>query len=259
MSTKLLIEELEPGMDELFQRLIPDLMDWQGATADEIETIDQIVREISGAGMPKFYRWFLMRMGHSMGKFGYHDMDYSVATILSWYNGNFEDDGSKFFKIGHTSEPELELHMYYDFNYPARDDARVTMRQAEGGEDYRDFETFREMLATKAVSIHAGRFPVFCTGTMLSDNDILSQLDPVMDSLGFKKPAIPTGPRCGLYEGRQAIMVTTSSLDLGTESCGFMLGGNDANSVRNVLGTITTETEFTLNVKNDPRQLKERS
>lgn len=254
-----LIEELEPGMDELFQRLIPDLMDWQGATADEIETIERIVRKISGDGMPKFYRWFLMRMGQSMGRFSDPDMDYSAPAVVSWYSNDFEDDGSKFFKIGHTSEPELELHMYYDFNYPARDDARVTMRQAEGGEDYKQYETFREMLAAKAVSIHAVRFPVLCTGTMLNDNDILSQLDPLMDSLGFKKPAIPTGPRCRMYEGSQAIMFTKGSLDFGTESCGFMLGGIDANILRNVLGTIATETEFILEVKDDPRQLKERS
>jgi len=246
-------------MDELFRRLIPDLMDWQGATVDEIEKIEQIVREISGDDMPKFYRWFLMRMGHSMGRFSYSDMDYSAPTIISWYGNDFEDDGSKCFKIGHTSEPELELHMYYDFNYPARDDARVTMRQAEGGEDYRQFETFREMLATRAGAIRARRFPVFCTGTMLNENNILTQLDPVMDSLGFKKSAIPTGPRCELYEGRQVIMVVSSSLDLETDSCGFMLGGIDANIVRNVLGAIATETEFTLDVKNDPRQLKGRS
>ncbi len=255
----MLIDELEPEMDELFQRLVPDLMDWHGATTDEIVTIEQIIRKISGNGMLKFYRWFLLRMGHSMGNFSYPDMDYSAPTVISWYSNDFEDDASKLFKIGHTSEPELELHMYYDFNYPARDDARVTMRQAEGGEDYRQFETFREMLATKAVSTHVARLPLFCIGTMLNDNDILSQLDPVMESLGFKKPAIPTGSRCGLYEGRGASMVMTGSLDLETNSCGFMLGGSDSNVVRNVLGTITTETEFVLAVQNDPRQLKERS
>jgi len=250
------VEELEPGMDELFQRLIPDLMNWQGATADEIEKIEQIVRKISGHDLTKFYRWFLVRMGHSMGKFSYYDMDYSAPTVISWYGEDFEDDGSKFFKIGHTSEPELELHMYYDFNYPERDDARVTMRQAEGGEDYRQFETFREMLATKAAQIHAVEFPVFCTGTIV-DDDILPQLDPVMDSLGFNKPNIPTGPRCGLYEGSQATMVTISSMDFGLKSCGFGLGGIDANILRNILGTIATETDFILDVKNDPRRISD--
>jgi len=252
----MLVEELEPEMDELFQRLIPDLMNWQVATTDEIEKIEQIVKKISGNELPKFYRWFLMRMGQSMGGFSYHDMDYSAATVLSWYGDSFEDDGSKFFKIGHSSEPELELHMYYDFNYPARDDARVTMRQAEGGEDYKQFETFREMIATKAASIHAVKFPVFCNGTILSDDDILPQLDPILESLGFKKPEIATGPRCGLYEGLLATMVTTGSMDIGLNSCGFVLGGSDANILRNILATIATETNFILNVKNDPRRLR---
>lgn len=249
------IEELEPGMDELLQRLIPDLMDWQGATADEVEKIARIVRKITGHDLPKFYRWFLMRMGHSMGKFSYDDMDYSAPTVISWYDEDFEDDGSKFFKIGHTSESELALHMYYDFNYPERDDARVTVRHAEGGEDYKQFETFRERLATTAAQIHAIRFPVFCTGTLVDAADILPQLDPVLDSLGFKKPNIQTGPRCGLYEGRQATMVTTGSMDLGLESCGFGLGGIDANILRNILGTIETETAFSLVVEDDPRRL----
>jgi len=253
----MLAEELEPGMDELFKRLIPDFMNWQGATPDEINKVNQIIKKISGNDMPKFYRWFLIRMGKSMGKFSYRDMDYSLASVLSWYGEGFEYDGSKLFKIGHTSEPELELHMYYDFNYPARDDARVTMRRADGGEDYKEFETFREMLATKAAQIHAVRFPVFCTGTMLNENDILPLLDPLMDRLGLKKPDIPTGLRCGLYAGSQATIVTTGTLDLGAESCGFVLGGIDASSLRTVLGAIETETSFILKVKDDPRRLRD--
>lgn len=249
------IEELEPGMDELIQRLVPDLMNWQGSTAYEIEKIEKIVRKISGHDIPKFYRWFLMRMGQNMGEFSFHAMDYSAATILSSYNEDL-DDGTKFFKIGHTSELELDLHMYYDFNNPARDDARVTMRQAEGGEDYKQYETFREMLATKAAHINVSRFPVGCIGVLQSDNDILLQLDPVMDGLGFKKSAIPAGPRCGIYEGNQSTLVTTGSLDFGTESCGLVMGSVDGNILRNILGTIETGTDFILEVENDPRQLR---
>lgn len=251
----MLIEELEPEMDELFQRLIPEYMNWQGSTTEEVEKIEQIVRKVSGNNMPKFYRWFLMRMGQSMGEFRYHDMDYSAATVLSLYGRFFEDDGSKFFKIGHTSEPELGLHMYYDFNHPKRDDARVTMQQAEGGENYKQFETFREMLAIKVASIHAVRLPEFFNGTMLNDDGILSQLDPVMDSLGFKKLAIPTGPRCGLYLGSKATMIVTGSMDLEPDSCGFGLGG-DVNSIRNILGVIATDTDFIIDVKDDPRRLR---
>ena len=234
-------------------------MDWQGATTDEIEMIEQIVRKISGDGMPKFYRWFLMRMGHSMGKFSYPDMDHSASAVISWYGNGFEDDGSMFFKIGHSSEELMRLHMYYDFNYPARDDARVTMRDAEGGDDYKRYETFREMLAVKAAHVNALRRPDFCTGTLQGNDAVLPQLDPVMNRLSFTKPNIPTGSRCGLYEGSQAIMITTGSIGLGIKTCGFVLGGSDSIVLRNILGTIETATDLTLRVKDDPRQLKERS
>jgi hypothetical protein len=251
-------EELEPGMDEFFHRRIPDLMDWEGSSAEEVEKIERIVREFYSRDLPKLYRWFLLRMGRSMGKFSYPDMDYSASTVLSWYGEYFADDGTKLFKDGHSADSELELHMYYDFNYPIRDDARLTLRQAEGGEDYRHFETFREMLATKAAHIHAIKFPEYCIGTLVGAADILPQLDPVLDSLGFKKPNIPTGPRCGLYEGSQATLVTTGSLDLGLESCGFALGGIDAKILSAILGTIATETDLILDVKDHPRQLEKR-
>lgn len=152
----------------------------------------------------------------------------------------------------------MELHMYYDFNFPARDDARVTLRAAEGGDDYKRYETFREMLAVKAAHVNALRWPDFCTGTLHGNDAVLPQLDPLMNRLGFTKPNIPTGPRCGLYEGRQAIMVTTGSIALGIKTCGFVLGGINSTALRNILGTIAAETDLILDVKNDPRQLKER-
>lgn len=250
-----MVEELEPGMDELFRKLIPNRMNWQGATVDEIDRIEKIVRKVAGHDMPKFYRWFLIRMGHSMGSFGYVDMDYSAPTVLSWYDEGFVDDGSKFFKIGDASEIELELHMYYDFSHPARDDALVTMRRAEGGEDYKEAETFREMLVSHAARFHASDFPVSCRGTLVDKNYILPQLDPVMETLGFKKLDVRAGLRCGLYEGSQALMSIDSPMEVGPEACGFALGGVDADTLRRVLGTIATETNFVLDVEDDPRQL----
>lgn len=254
---KVLVEELEPEMDELFQKLVPDLMDWQAATPHEVDRIERLIRTITDNDVPKFYRWFLLRMGRSMGGFAYHEMDYSAPTLLSWYDQEFEDNGSRFFKIGHTSEPELQLHMYYDFDHPARNDACVTMRRDDGGEDYKQFETFREMLATKAVQIYASRFPAFCSGAMVSDDDILPRLDAMTDRLGLKRLKIPVGPRCGLYSGGQVTMVTTCSMDLDPDSCGFALGGSDREVLRKVLGTIAMETSFFLDVQDDPRRLSE--
>ena len=248
-------EELEPELEALLHRVVPDLMNWQGSSEADIDKVEQVLSNISGLHIPKFYRWFLMRMGHSMGDLGFEDMDYSASSVLTWYEEGIEDDGAKFFKIGHSSESEMELHMYYDFNFPARDDARVTMRQAEGGEDYGQFDTFREMLATRVAQIHAIRLPIFCTGTMVGNEDILPALEPVLEASGFAKSSIPAGDRCGIFEGQDVILITTGSMDIGLQSCGFVLGGQEANDVRLILGAIDSETDFLLDVNNDPRHL----
>jgi len=159
------------------------------------------------------------------------------------------------FKIGHTSEPELQLHMYYDFSHPKRDDARVTMREADGDEDYKRYETLREMIATKAVVTHAMRANVYCEGTMQDSENILPQLIEVLKSLSINQSEVITGLRCGLFEGRQATLVTTSPLDLDPTCCGFVFGADSSEVLRKILGSIALETSFDLDVENDPRQL----
>ena len=54
-------QELEPEAEEFFLRLVPDLANqWKGATEDEIARLETIARR----PLPRFYRWFLMRMGN---------------------------------------------------------------------------------------------------------------------------------------------------------------------------------------------------
>jgi len=251
------VEEMEPGMEALLERLVPDLaIQWKGATEEQIDKIQKIVRQISGNDLPKFYHWFLLRMGQSMGQLSIPEMDYSAATILDWYGDDFEDDGSKFFMIGKTSEEMLELHMYYDFNYPARDDARLTRRAEDGGEDFRAYDTFREMIASTVVRRSAMRSTHFCYGTVSSETgNILPEIEPVIASLGFTKPDVPTGIRCGLFEGKDAIMSVTTAPGLVSNVCGVVLGCGDLKRLRNILGTITTEADFHLEIENDPRRL----
>ncbi|MEE9356152.1 MAG: hypothetical protein V3U75_11235 [Methylococcaceae bacterium] len=257
-------EELEPEMDALIQRLEPDITsEWRGATEDEIDQIEKIVKNISGKGLPKFYRWFLMRMGHSMGQLSIPDMDYSASTVISYYKGGdeVEDEDAKFLLIGHSSEGRLRLNMYYDLGHLARDDARVTKRAGDGGDDFKQFETFREMIAWRTMLFHCvEKFAKTCEGTLYDDSgeNIFLKFGPLMTRLGFTKSPVPTGPFCGLYEGSEAAMVTLDLIDFDTdESDGFAftLGGMDANCLRRILGEIATVEDFVLEVDDDPHRL----
>jgi len=264
------VEELEPEMDALLQRLVPTIMnEWQGAKDQEIVQIEKIVREVAGEELPKFYRWFLMRMGQSMGPLRTPGMDYSALTVISRYkkdkNSSKDEGGNKFLLIGQCSEDVLPLNMYYDFQYPARDDVRVTKQASDGGDDFPQFETFREMIAWNAMlTFRVEKFNRLCKGTLYDDSgeNIFLKFDPVMFSLGFAKPSVPTGPLCGLYESSEAAMVTLDVIGFegdASDGFAFTLGGTDQNILRRILGAIATETDLVLDVMNDPRQLKEGS
>jgi len=54
----------EASLEALLVRLLPGLaQQWQGAPGSEIDRIEAI----AGRQLPPFYRWFLARMGRSMG------------------------------------------------------------------------------------------------------------------------------------------------------------------------------------------------
>ncbi|QSQ18416.1 hypothetical protein JY572_26325 [Myxococcus landrumensis] len=144
----------------------------------------------------------------------------------------------------------MPLHVFYDFDEPAREDALVTERDAMGGELYDRFETLREMLAWGALlRFRVNKMPQKCEGILSSDDpDLLSHLDPLMSSLGFIKP-IPTGPRCGLYERHDAVMIckrTPREELLGHQA--FRLGGRDAGVLRKILGRMATESSLEVEV-----------
>lgn len=152
----------------------------------------------------------------------------------------------------------MPLHILYDFNYLARDDARVTKRQSIGRAIYNEFETFREMIAWGELITHGvQKLPQQCVGIFTDPDggDVLTQLAPVINSLGFKPP-IQTGPCCGLYEGTRAALVTSSPPGEETDIHVFHLGGCDAHYLRKVLGEIATETSLEIKInENDPRRL----
>lgn len=234
-------------MEELLHRLVPNLADrWQGATEDEIEQIERI----AGRPLPRFYRWFLMRMGHSMGPITYPTLDFSAPKVLSCYAEELFVPHPRFLMIGYESDEIMPLHLLYDFDYPARDDARVTKRHYLGGTVYNQYETFREMIAYgKFWMFRVEKLSQRCFGLFVDEGgDVLAQLNPLMESLGFRNP-IPTGRCCALYEGTEAAMVTSSTPGDEPRIHGFHLGGNDARVVRKILGEIKMETSLKVEVK----------
>ncbi|HYO59403.1 MAG TPA: SMI1/KNR4 family protein [Archangium sp.] len=238
---------IELEMEELLLRIVPELAEqWQGATPDMMARIERL----AGRPLPPFYRWFLSRMGKSMGALAYPTLDFSAQRVLACYAEKLIAPDSRFLLIGYESNEIMPLHVFYDFDAPAREDALVTERDARGGELYDRFETLREMLAWGALlRFRVNKMPQKCEGILSSDDpDLLSHLEPLMSSLGFTKP-ISTGPRCGLYERHDAVMIcnrTPREELLGNQA--FRLGGRDAGVLRKILGRITTESSLEVEV-----------
>ena len=59
---------MEPEMDRFLDELVPAARGTlAGATDEDIDRIEAL----AGLPLPRFYRWFLSRMGLNMGPFGY--------------------------------------------------------------------------------------------------------------------------------------------------------------------------------------------
>ena len=233
-------------MEALLERLVPGLSaNWQGASEAEIEQIEVI----AGRPLPRFYRWFLMRMGRSMGRLAYQSLDFSARKVLTSYAEELFVPHPRFLMIGHESDEIMPLHVLYDLDFPARDDARVTKRHALGGASHHQFATFREMLAWGKFLHHGVEaMPQRCSGSFVDDGgDVLAHLDPVMASLGFKKP-IPSGSHCALYEGASAAMATSATPGDEPRIHFFDLGGHDVGRLRRTLGVIGTETPLEVKI-----------
>jgi len=246
-----LVEEMEPEIEDLLLRIAPSLPnDWQGASSEEIDKIETI----AGRPLPKFYLWFLSRMGRSMGPLTYPTLDFTAPRVLSCYADELFPPHPRFLMIGHESDEVMPAHLLYDFDHPARDDARIVSMEHIDGVVRNQFETFREMIGWgKFLSYRVNRFPHRCTGAFVDDEgDVLSRLDPLMESLGFTAP-IPTGACCALYDSTQTGMV--SSCAPGDEPClhFFVLGGHDVGSLRRTLGAIRNETGLGVEIRSwDP-------
>lgn len=238
-----LARALEPEMEAFLSRLHPGLdREIHGATSEEIARME----ELAGRPLPRFYRWFLERMGRSVGPLTYSTLDLSVTRILALDPKDVALEG-RFLMIGYETDEVMPLHLFYDLDHPAREDFRVVSLDLLGGPINNRFETFREMLAWGELSANrVNAKPQRCEGLLELSGDLASALDPVMARLGFARP-IPTGPCCSLFDRPDAAMaVSAAPDDPPRELRFFSLGGPDAGALRRILGAIATESDIAI-------------
>jgi hypothetical protein len=235
-------------MEDLLLRIVPGIEEqWQGTTPEALAQIERL----AGRPLPSFYRWFLSRMGHSMGPLAYPTLDLSAQRVLTCYTEKLAVPDSRFLLIGYESNEMMPLHLFYDFDVSTRSDALVTKRDAEGGESYDKFETLCAMLAWGAFfKFKVGNMPQECGGIIrCNDSGLLVHLDPLMNSLGFTTP-IPTGRFCRLYERNDVAMVCNGAPKPGFDNVlAFTLAGSNAGTLRRILGEIATESSLEVKVK----------
>lgn len=239
-------QDIEPELEALLLRLVPDLpAQWQGASEEEIARLEQI----AGRPLPRCYRWFLVRMGRSMGSIAYPTVDFSAQRILSAYATGGVASDPRFLMIGHESRADMPMHVFYDLDRCERDDALV-LRASDPHEDsYEQFETLREMVAWGELWLRGVEGQPFrCSGTVEDqDGDVLARLVPLLHGLGFTIP-IPTGPYCGLFERADACMITKSIPGREPRTHSFSLGARDVGRLRRLLGEIASAHAFDLEI-----------
>lgn len=237
--------DLEPEMEKLIRRLVPDAARLVGAPEDDIKRLETLAERT----LPSFYVWFLSRMGRSMGPVAYPRMDCSARRIISCYEDGECPADDRHLLIGFSSDEMRPLHLLYDFAFPARDDARVVKMEDFEGDDHPQFETFREMFAWgKFATLRVLSAPQRCRGVFIDDeNDVLAKLNPLMESLGMQLPErIQTGAHCALYERPGAAMVTRATVGAEPHVHSFTFGGSDVGVLRRILGEIETQSTLHL-------------
>lgn len=246
----------EAALERLLLRIVPGLpQGWRGASDAEIARLETI----AGRPLPGCYRWFLSRMGQSMGAMAYPTVDFSAQAVLNAYERGAIEPDRRFLLIGHEHDELMPLHYFYDLDSPARDDALVVRMLSPRDESHEQFETLREMLAWGELwAQRVERAPQHCRGRLRCEaGALLGELAPRLHGLGFEAP-IATGEHCGLFEREDATLLCTGSPDEAPSSQTFCLGGRSASALGQLLGDITRAAalELTLSAWSPPLPLE---
>ncbi|PCC67844.1 hypothetical protein SAMN02745121_07880 [Nannocystis exedens] len=232
---------LESHFERFITRLVPGIEhSWQGATPEEIAEIESI----AGRALPGFYWWFLTRMGRDMGDLTFASMDFTAARVIECYREEIDEPDLRYLLIGYQNDPMVPMHTWYDLDRPNREDALVLDREIAGGLTQVNFETFREMLAWKAMlNFRIEALPHGCKGKFKSDGaDVRARLERAVETLNFEQP-VPTGPFCGIFNRSDAAMICSIGPDSTVKNrLIFRLAADSEGIARRILGVITKET-----------------
>ncbi|MCY1059890.1 SMI1/KNR4 family protein [Nannocystis sp. SCPEA4] len=235
-------------MERFLLQLVPGIdAGWEGASQEEIAEIEAI----AGRPLPNFYRWFLTRMGRDMGALSFVTVDFSAARVIACYREEIEEPDPPYLLIGYESDPVVPMHTWYDLDQPNRDDALVLSREIDGLLTQIGFETFRELLAWKAMlNFRIDMLPVRCEGQFTADGpDVRERIERAVALMGFEQP-VSTGPFCGIFDRPDAGMTCRigprSSVD---NVLFFRLAGADTGVIRRILGVIAKESDLKVEVE----------
>ena len=121
---------------------------------------------------------------------------FGPRTVLSCYAEDWLLPIRDFLMIGYETDDIMPLHLFYDFEHPSRDDARVVKMEARAAPVRPVRQLSRKTDFGKFVSLRVKRLPQACEGSFDGRRgDVFSQLDAVMAVLGFSKP-VTTGSNC---------------------------------------------------------------
>jgi hypothetical protein len=236
-------------MESFLLRHVPKLdSQWEGASEDDIRAIE----ELAGQPLPRFYQWFLSRMGGSPGHL-VRFKNFTASAVLSNYRQGLAESEAGLLQIAIEPDDVMPTAVYYDLNRPVRDDAVVMVGAADGGDLEDDFETFREMMGWYTLNAYGiDSAEQHCKG-IIRGSDVSEQLGQVLANIGFDNP-IPTGPYCCIAERSDAAMIgVVSPYERNKGFLIFRLGGKDVGSLRRILGRVSTESSVEIEIdKWDP-------
>ncbi len=247
--------DLEPELNAWLAKHFPDLDRYvEPATPDDIAAMERY----AGRPLPRFYRWFLARMGRDNAPFAARTMDFRIGRILRCYEDGTFERNSRFLVVGYETNAEFSEHFVYDFDHPARDDARLaTMSPYDDEPDWAvGYETFRdcfvEMVFYQYLLAEKEQQIGFVVRTE-EDDTVARHLDPLLASLGFASP-IATGPYSRFYEGEHQAAIARANLDNpGPFLMRMSVGYDTVHGARALMGHLATHDDLTVsNVQWEP-------
>jgi hypothetical protein len=229
----------ELRVEKLLLRIVPGLSEgWLGSSEEEMSRIEAV----AGRPLPDFYRWFLSRMGVSMGPMAYPTVDFSARGILAAYDAGWIPRDARFLLIGYERDELTPLHYFYDLDAQTRHDALVVRMLTPADESHEQFETLREMLAWGELwSQRVEKAKVRYRGTLrLNQGSLTERVGAVLQRSGFAQP-IATGEHCGLYERAGAVLISSGTPGETAMQHNFALGADRADEGAEVLRALEQE------------------